>query len=231
MAQGVFTNTSPLTPYRGAGRPEAIYLIERLLDRAAEVIGIDQAEIRRRNLIKPQAMPYKTPTMFVYDSGEFERVMDRCLDLADWKGFAARRKASERNGKRRGRGVAFLIEQGGVFNERMELRFDPGGTVTIVAGTFSHGQSHATTYAQCVSDWLGVPFETIRFVQGDTDQVSIGRGTYASRSAVIGGSALKLAAEAVIEKGKAFASFMLEASPGDLAFKDGRYQVVGTDRA
>ena len=231
MAQGVFTNTSPLTPYRGAGRPEAIYLIERLLDRAAQIIGLDQAEIRRRNLIKPQAMPYKTPTMFVYDSGEFERIMDRCLDLADWKGFAARRKASEKNGKRRGRGVAFLIEQGGVFNERMELRFDPGGTVTIVAGTFSHGQGHATTYAQLVADWLGVPFEAIRFVQGDTDQVPFGRGTYAARSSMLGGCALKAAADAIIEKAKPMAATLMEAAAGDIEFKDGHFRVVGTDKS
>jgi carbon-monoxide dehydrogenase large subunit len=231
MAQGVFTNTSPLTPYRGAGRPEAIYLIERLLDRAAEAIGLDQAEIRRRNLIKPQAMPYKTPTLFVYDSGEFERLMDRCLALGDWKSFAARRQASEKNGKRRGRGIAFLIEQGGVFNERMELRFDPGGTVTIVAGTFSHGQGHATTYAQLVSQWLGVPFEAIRFVQGDTDQVPFGRGTYAARSSMLGGCALKAAADAIVEKAKPMAATLMEAAAGDVEFRDGQFRIVGTDKS
>jgi carbon-monoxide dehydrogenase large subunit len=231
MCQGVFTNTAPLTPYRGAGRPEAIYMIERLLDRAAQAIGLDQTEIRRRNLIKSEAMPYKTPTMFVYDSGDFPRLMDRCLELADWKGFAARRKASEQNGKRRGRGVAFLIEQGGVFNERMELRFDPGGTVTIVAGTFSHGQGHATTYAQLVTDWLGIPFDAIRFVQGDTDQVPFGRGTYAARSSMLGGCALKKAADAIIEKAKPMAATLMEAAAGDVEFKDGQFRIVGTDKA
>ena len=231
MCQGVFTNTAPLTPYRGAGRPEAIYMIERLLDRAAQAIGLDQAEIRRRNLIKSDAMPYKTPTMFVYDSGDFPRLMDRCLELADWKGFAARRTASEQNGKRRGRGVAFLIEQGGVFNERMELRFDPGGTVTIVAGTFSHGQGHATTYAQLVTDWLGIPFDAIRFVQGDTDQVPFGRGTYAARSSMLGGCALKKAADAIIEKAKPMAATLMEAAAGDVEFKDGQFRIVGTDKA
>jgi carbon-monoxide dehydrogenase large subunit len=231
MCQGVFTNTAPLTPYRGAGRPEAIYMIERLLDRAAQAIGLDQAEIRRRNLIKSDAMPYKTPTMFVYDSGDFPRLMDRCLELADWKGFAARRQASEQNGKRRGRGVAFLIEQGGVFNERMELRFDPGGTVTIVAGTFSHGQGHATTYAQLVTDWLGIPFDAIRFVQGDTDQVPFGRGTYAARSSMLGGCALKKAADAIIEKAKPMAATLMEAAAGDVEFKDGQFRIVGTDKA
>jgi len=217
MTQGVFTHTAPLTPYRGAGRPEAIYMIERLLDRAADAIGVDQAEIRRRNLIKPDAMPYKTPTMYVYDSGDFPHMLARCLGVADWKGFAARRKASEKAGKRRGRSLAFLIEQGGVFNERMELRFDPGGTVAIVAGTFSHGQGHHTTYAQLVSHWLGIPFDAIRFVQGDTDQVPFGRGTYAARSSMLGGCALKAA--------------LMEAAAGDVEFKDGQFRVVGTDKA
>jgi carbon-monoxide dehydrogenase large subunit len=231
VTQGVFTHTAPLTPYRGAGRPEAIYLIERLLDRAAHAVGIDQAEIRRRNLIKPDAMPYKTPTMYVYDSGDFPHMLSRCLDVADWQGFAARRKASEQAGKRRGRSLAFLIEQGGVFNERMELRFDPGGTVAIVAGTFSHGQGHHTTYAQLVSHWLGIPFDAIRFVQGDTDQVPFGRGTYAARSSMLGGCALKAAADAIVEKAKPMAAALMEAAAGDVEFKDGQFRVVGTDKA
>src|SRR5262249_47886631 len=138
--QAIFTHTSPTAPYRGAGRPEAVYLTERLLDRAAVATGLDPIEIRRRNFIRPDAMPYRIPTGLTYDSGEFARVMDRCLDLADWDGFAARRAASEERGKRRGRGLAFSLEESGVFNERMELRCDPSGTVTIVAGTFSHGQ-------------------------------------------------------------------------------------------
>jgi carbon-monoxide dehydrogenase large subunit len=229
--RAIFTNTTPTGPYRGAGRPEAAYIIERLMDLAAEKTGLDPLELRRRNYIPPGKFPYRTATGNVFDSGEFLQTHEMTVALADWAGYDARVKQSKADGKLRGRALIYYIEDAGIFNERMELRFDPGGTVTIVAGTFSHGQSHATTYAQCVSEWLGVPFETIRFVQGDTDQVSIGRGTYASRSAVIGGSALKLAAEAVIEKGKAFASFMLEASPGDLSFQDGRYQVVGTDRA
>jgi carbon-monoxide dehydrogenase large subunit len=229
--QGVITNTSPLAPYRGAGRPEAIYLTERLLDRASAVLGIDGIELRRRNLIKPSAMPYKTPTMYVYDSGDFERLLDRCIELGDAKGYRARRAASEKAGLRRGRGVAFVIEQGGVFNERMELRFDPGGTVTIVAGTFSHGQGHATTYAQMVADWLGVPFEAIRFVQGDTDQVPFGRGTYAARSSMVGGCALKAAADAIVEKAKPMAATLMEAAAGDVEFKDGNFRIVGTDKA
>src|SRR5262249_33952155 len=158
-------------------------------------------------------------------SGEFATVMDRCLEVADWKGFAARRAASERRAKRRGRALTYYIEDCGVFNDRMELRFDPSGNVTIVAGTFSHGQGHATTYAQMVTEWLGVPFENVRLVQGDTSQVAFGRGTYASRSVMIGGSALKMAADALVEKARALAAHLMEASAADLVFKDGRFSV------
>jgi carbon-monoxide dehydrogenase large subunit len=229
--RAVFTHTSPTAPYRGAGRPEATYLTERLLDRAAAQLGIDPVEIRRRNFVPPSAMPYAIPTGLTYDSGEFAETIDRGLDVADWKGFDGRRAASERRGLRRGRGLAYSLEESGVFNERMELRCDPSGMVTIVAGTHSHGQGHATVYAQMVSDWLGVPFENVRFVQGDTDQVPFGRGTYASRSSMVGGNALRGAADALIEKGKRVAAHLLEAAPADLAFAGGRYQVVGTDRA
>jgi carbon-monoxide dehydrogenase large subunit len=231
ISQAVFTNTAPTGPYRGAGRPEAVYLTERLLDRAAAVIGLDPVEIRRRNLIPPGALPYKTPTGFVYDTGEFAATMDRCLDLADWKGFPSRRAASERTGKRRGRALTYYIEDCGVFNERMELRFDPSGNVTIVAGTFSHGQGHATTYAQMVSEWLGVPFENIRLVQGDTSQVAFGRGTYASRSSLVGGSALKVAADALVDKARPLAAHLMEAAAADVQFGDGKFRVVGTDRS
>jgi carbon-monoxide dehydrogenase large subunit len=229
--RGVFTNTSPLGPYRGAGRPEATYLIERLMDEAALVLGLDRAEIRRRNLIPPGALPYQTVTGYVYDSGDFPRVLDRCAATADWDGFQARREASEAAGLRRGRGIAYFIEQGGVFNDRMELRFDPGGTVTIVAGTFSHGQGHETTYAQMVSDWLGVPFGDIRFIQGDTDKVPFGRGTYAARSSMVGGSALRRAADAVIERAAGMAAALLEVAPGDLEFTAGRFTVRGDEAA
>jgi carbon-monoxide dehydrogenase large subunit len=230
-SQAVFTNAAPTGPYRGAGRPEAVYLTERLLDGAAALLAIDPVEIRRRNFIASETMPYKTPTGFVYDSGEFAATLDRCLELADLGGFAARRADSERQGKRRGRGLTYYIEDCGVFNDRMELRFDPSGNVTIVAGTFSHGQGHATTYAQMVADWLGVPFENIRLVQGDTSQVAFGRGTYASRSSMIGGSALKAAADAIVDKARPLAAYLMEAAPADVAFEDGTFRVVGTDRA
>ncbi|MPZ55495.1 MAG: molybdopterin-dependent oxidoreductase [Rhizobiales bacterium] len=229
--KAVFTNTSPLGPYRGAGRPEATYLTERLMDKAADAAGIDRVEIRRRNVIPTAKLPYATPTGFVYDSGEFERCMDIALGLSDPKGFAQRRSESEKKGRLRGRGYCFFIEQGGVFNDRMELRFDPGGTVTIVAGTHSHGQGHATTYGQMVTEWLGVPFESIRFVQGDTDAVPFGRGTYAARSSMVGGCALKNAADAIVEKARPMAAFLMEASAADIEFKDGHFRVVGTDKA
>jgi len=231
VTRAVFTHTAPLGPYRGAGRPEAVYLTERLLDRAAQAAGLSPLEIRRRNLLTPDKLPYQTPTFYEYDSGEFQRVLERCLELADWKGFDARRKKSEGEGRQRGRAVTYYIEQGGIMNDRMELRCDPGGTVTIVAGTFSHGQGHATTYAQMVSEWLGVPFESIGFVQGDTDQVPFGRGTYAARSSMIGGCALKKASESLIEKAKPMAAALMETAPADIEFKEGFFRVAGTDKS
>jgi carbon-monoxide dehydrogenase large subunit len=238
MAKATFTHTTPLGPYRGAGRPEASYVIERLMDEAARKTGIDPVELRRRNFIPPSAMPYDTtanwtvgkPVGWTYDSGEFAKLTDRALEISDWNNYQGRKAKSEKNGKLRGRSLIYYLEDSGVFNERMELRFDPSGTVTIVAGTHSHGQGHATTYAQLVSDWLGVPFESVRLVQGDTDAVSFGRGTYASRSAMLGGSALKGAADAIVEKAKPMAGFLLEASAGDIEFKEGKFKVVGTDK-
>jgi carbon-monoxide dehydrogenase large subunit len=227
----VFTHTTPLGVYRGAGRPEGNYVIERLLDRAAALLGIGPDEIRRRNFISPAAMPYTTPTGSIYDTGEFERVMHECMTLADWQGFETRRRQSRPAGKIRGRSVSCYIEHAGIFNERMGLQFDPGGTLSIIAGTHSHGQGHATAFAQLVGEWLGVPFDSIRYIQGDTDKVPFGRGTYAARSSVLGGSALRLASTAIVEKGRAMAAHLLEASPGDIEFEAGRYVVRGTDRA
>jgi len=231
LSQGLFTNTSQSGPYRGAGRPEAAYFTERLIEHAARTIGMHPAEIRRRNLIPPNKLPYATPTLWNYDSGEFQRLMDKCIELSDWKGFAARKKASQKNGKLRGRAVSYYIEFGGIFNDRMDLRFDPGGTLTILGGTHSHGQGHATVFAQLVHEWLNVPLEDIRYVQGDTAQVPIGRGTYGARSAIVGGNALKAASDAIIAKGKALAAALMEADAADIEFKDGQYRVVGTDKA
>jgi carbon-monoxide dehydrogenase large subunit len=231
MSQGLFTNTSQCGPYRGAGRPEAAYFMERLIEHAARAIGMEPAEIRRRNLIPPGKLPYATPTLWNYDSGEFVRLLDRCIEVSDWKGYATRKKASERNGRLRGRAVSYYIEFGGIFNERMDLRFDPGGTLTVLGGTHSHGQGHATVFAQLVHDRLGVPFESIRYVQGDTAQVPIGRGTYAARSATVGGNALLAGCDAIIAKGKPLAAALMEADVADIEFKDGQYRVVGTDKA
>src|SRR5882672_8493280 len=237
-SKATFTHTTPLGPYRGAGRPEASYVIERLMDEAARQLALDPVELRRRNFIPPSAMPYNTTAGWTvgaaagwtYDSGEFAKLTDRCLELADWAGFPARKRHSEAKGRLRGRSLIYYLEDSGVFNERMELRFDPSGMVTVVAGTHSHGQGHATTYAQLVSDWLGVPFENVRLVQGDTDAVAFGRGTYASRSAMLGGSALKGAADAILEKAKPMAAHLMEASPQDIEFTEGRFKVVGTDK-
>jgi carbon-monoxide dehydrogenase large subunit len=230
LGKAVLTNTPPLQPYRGAGRPEATYLIEQLLDRGARAVGIDPIEIRRRNFIPASAMPHQIPTGLTYDSGDFARVMDECLKLADWNGFAKRAAESKKNGKLRGRGIGYFVEQAAIFNDRMVIRFDPSGTLTIIAGTHSHGQGHHTTYAQMVHEWLGVPLESIGFVQGDTNEVAVGRGTYGSRSMHVGGNALKKAADAIIEKAKPMAAMMMEAAVGDIEFKDGSFRIVGTDR-
>jgi len=237
-SKATFTHTTPLGPYRGAGRPEAAYVTERLMEEAAKKTGIDPVELRRRNYIRPEAMPYDTTAGWTvgaavgwtYDSGDFARLTDRAVELADWNGFASRKKSSEAKGRLRGRSLIYYLEDSGVFNERMELRFDPSGTLTVVAGTHSHGQGHATTYAQLVSEWLGVPFENVRLVQGDTDAVAFGRGTYASRSAMLGGSALKAASDAIIEKAKPMAAHLMETAVSDLQFEDGAFVVSGTDK-
>lgn len=228
---GVFTHTPPVSVYRGAGRPEAIYLMERLIEKASRETGIDVVEIRRRNLIPQDALPYHTVTHQNYDSGDFKGMLEKCLANADWDNYAAREAASKTQGRLRGRSVTPYIELGGVFNDRMEIRFDSGGTVSIFAGTHSHGQGHATAFSQLVSDWLGVPFESIRYVQGDTQQVSFGRGTFAARSSMVGGSALRDAADKVIARGKLMAAAILEASDQDITFDAGLFRVAGTDKA
>src|SRR5215467_8834160 len=227
----VFSNTAPLVPYRGAGRPEAVYIMERLVDRAAHEMQLDPAELRKKNLIRPDAYPYETRTGWVYDSGNYAAAMIKCEALADWDGYTARRAHNEAAGKLRGRGITYYVDNTGVFNERMELRFDPSGELTIVAGTLSHGQGHETSYAQMVADWLGVPEDKIHLKQADTDEVAIGRGTYASRSMMIGGSALRAAADEVIARGKRFAAHFMEADAVDIAFADGAFTIAGTDRS
>jgi aerobic carbon-monoxide dehydrogenase large subunit len=227
----VFTNTAPTVPYRGAGRPEAVYIMERLVDKAAHEMGIDPAELRRRNLIKQGAMPYSTKTGWTYDTGDYVTAMTKCQALADWNGYAGRRARSEAGGRRRGRALTYYVDNTGIFNDRMELRFDPTGMLTIVAGTLSHGQGHETAYAQMVADWLSVPPDKIRLAQADTDEVAVGRGTYGSRSMMVGGSALRAAADDLIEHGKKFAAHFMEANAADVTFAEGKFVIAGTDKA
>lgn len=229
--RGVFTNTPATGPYRGAGQPEAVILIERLMDRAASEMGIDRLKIRQSNYISESAMPYRTPLGHTYDSGQFEALTDAAVAFADWDGFAARRRDSESRGLLRGIGLTYFIEVTALYNERMEIQIDPSGAATIMAGTFSHGQGHETTFPQMVTEWLGVPFERIRLVQGDTERVGFGRGTYASRSMTVGGAALRMAADQIIEKGRRIAAHVLEATVEDISFADGRFTIAGTDRS
>ncbi|MGB0555202.1 MAG: xanthine dehydrogenase family protein molybdopterin-binding subunit [Alphaproteobacteria bacterium] len=229
---GVFSNTPSIGPYRGAGRPEAAYVLERAIDTAAAELGIDPAELRRRNYIPESALPYQTALAFNYDSGQFEKNMDVALDMADYSEFAARREASSVAGKLRGIGIASVIEQSaGGFPEWAEVRFDPSGTVTLVMGTHNHGQGHETVFRQMLSDKLGLEFEEIHYQQGDTDHGMAGTGTFGSRSSGVGGAALMLAAEKVIEKGRKAAAHYLEAGEGDIEFTDGTFTVAGTDKS
>src|SRR5271166_3498052 len=227
----VFTNTAPTVPYRGAGRPEAVYIMERLVDQAAREMRVDAAELRKKNLIRPDAYPYETRTGWVYDTGDYAAAMAKCQALADWDGYAARHVQSKAVRKYRGRNITYYVDNTGIFNERMELRFDPSGELTILAGTLSHGQGHETSYAQMVADWLGVSEDKIHLKQADTDEIAIGRGTYGSRSMMIGGSALRAAADEVIERGKRFAAHFMEADTADIAFADGAFTIAGTDRS
>jgi carbon-monoxide dehydrogenase large subunit len=229
--QMVFTNAVPLGPYRGAGRPEAIYLIERLIDGAAAAMGIDRVELRRRNFIPPSAMPYRAPTAQVYDSGRFEAVMDQALALADWPGFPARRAASARAGRLRGIGVCCFLEvAGGILDETVDLRFEGDGTVALRTGVQAMGQGHLTTFPALVARRLGVDVAAVRLVQGDSDEVPEGTPSVASRSLMMAGSATDLACAAAIDKGRRLAARLFEAAPEDVRFADGRFRVAGTDR-
>ena len=243
--EGFFSHTVPTDAYRGAGRPEACYVLERLADKAARELGFDRAEIRRRNFIPASAMPYKTPVGPTYDCGDFPRIFERALETANHAGFAERRKKSEARGKLRGLGIAGYVESSGVapsrlagmmgarvgFYESAQVRVAADGSVMLALGTHSHGQGHATTYAQIAAASFGVPIERVRVIEGDTAAVPVGTGTFGSRSIAVGGSALYKAAEKVLEKGKQVAAHLLEASAGDIEFSAGRFRVAGTDRA
>ena len=221
---GIFTHSRTLTTYRGAGRPEATMVIERMMDLAAAELGLDPVEIRRRNFVRPAQMPYRTAVGEPYDCGDFPAVTEATLRLADWDGFAARRAASAARGKLRGRGLSCYVELCATVADRMEVRFDSAGGVSILAGTFSYGQGHETTYAQMVHDWLGVPLDRIRLVQGDTDIIATGRGSFGSRSMTVGGSALKQACDEILDKGRRAAAILLDCDPDDLSFADGSYR-------
>lgn len=228
---GVFTNSGPTSPYRGAGRPEATLAIEQVIDLAAREMGIDRVDLRRRNIIPADAFPYQTALSYNYDCGEFERNMDRAIEMADAAGFEARRESSHASGKLRGLGLANAIEQAaGMFDEGGEIRFDQEGHVTVLMGTHSHGQGHETVFKQLISEKFNIDSEQIRYVQGDTDMVAYGHGTGGSRVSGLGGAALMGAANRIIEKGKRIAAHNLEAAEVDIEFTDGRFAVAGTDR-
>jgi carbon-monoxide dehydrogenase large subunit len=228
--QAVLTNTMSTGPYRGAGRPEAIYTIERLFDAAAREMKMDPAELRRRNMIRPEQMPYRNPLGQTYDCGEFEKILDQGLALADWNGYAARRAASKRRGKLRGRGLATFLEwtSGNAFEEKVSVDVTADGVIEIFSATQAMGQGIATSYAQLAVDVFGVPIEKIRIVQGDTARGN-GFGSAGSRSLFTGGSAVQVASERTVEHAKALAGEALEAAAADIEYRAGRFSVVGTD--
>jgi carbon-monoxide dehydrogenase large subunit len=232
--KGVLTNTTPVDAYRGAGRPESIYLMERLMDAAAREVGLDPAEFRRRNLIEPGAMPFRSAAGETYDSGEFARVMDKAMEIADWPGIGQRRAEAARRGLRRGIGMCYYIEStmGDQF-ELASIRFEDDGGVSVAVGTQSNGQGHETAFAQVLNERLGVPFEKIRIVQGDSARLPKGGGTGGSRSLTAAGLAIRDASDHVITRGKMFASQEFEAAVADIDFErsDGTFRVKGTDRA
>ncbi len=228
----VFTNTVPVDAYRGAGRPEASYLIERAVDAAARELGLAPDALRRKNLIKPKALPYKTPTGKVYDSGDFAGGMARAQELADWAGFNKRLAASKRGGKLRGIGMATYVEAcGNNGPETATINLDKDGGVTVLIGSQSTGQGHATSYAQLVADHLDLPPELVRVVQGDTDRIATGAGTGGSSSIPIGGVSVDRASRTLATQLKEIAADALEASAGDLEIADGSVRIAGTDRA
>jgi carbon-monoxide dehydrogenase large subunit len=229
---GVFTNTVPVDAYRGAGRPESNYLVERLIDAVAADLKMDRVAIRKLNMVPSSAMPYKTPVGKLYDSGEFAIVLDHALKTMDWDGFPARRAEAARRGKRRGIGLSYYLEAtGGAPTERAEIRFADDGFVDVFVGTQSTGQGHETAYVQLTATELGIDGEKIRIHQGDTDTIPTGGGTGGARSLYSEGTAILATAATVIERGKKAASEALEASPADIVFEDGRFTIVGTDRA
>jgi len=228
----VFTNTTLVSAYRGAGRPEGAFNMERTMDYAAAELGIDRFELRRRNFIKAREMPFKTSSGMVYDCGDFPGLFKDALARADVKGFKQRKRESKRAGKLRGLGVACYVETtAAMTTEQAAIRFNADGTVTVITGTLDYGQGHASAFAQVLTEKLGIPFERIRLVQGDSDLLVTGGGTGGSRSAMLSGTAIAQASEKVIESGKQIAAHVLEASAEDIEFHGGRFVIAGTDRA
>ncbi len=242
---GVFTNTAPVDAYRGAGRPEATYVVERIVETAARELNIDPTELRRRNFIQPDDFPYQTPVALVYDIGNYEASLDRALELIEYDAYPARKKASEARGRKRGIGFSCYIEACGLAPSQLatqlgagvglyesgEVRVNPTGSVTVFTGSHSHGQGHETTFAQIVSDRLGIPLENVEVVHGDTGRVEFGLGTYGSRSVAVGGSALMKATDKVIAKGKKIAAYMLESEAGSIDFDAGVFAVRDSNRS
>jgi aerobic carbon-monoxide dehydrogenase large subunit len=233
---GVFTNTQPNAPYRGAGRPEATYALERVIDLAARELRIDRVDLRRRNLIPPAAMPFKTGLVFTYDSGDFPRNMELALETAEWSGFERRRTEAASRGYLRGRSIVNAIEiAGGPFKnpneEAADLRFDANGDLTLLLGTHNHGQGHETAFRQIAVSLLGLQPERIRVASGDTDLIAHGRGTFGSRSVTVGGAAVVRASEKIIARGRQIAAQIFEADEADIDFAAGTFRVTGTDRA
>lgn len=243
--KGVFTHTAPVDAYRGAGRPEATFVVERIVEQAARQLKMDPAELRRRNFIPVDAFPYQTPVALMYDTGNYHATLDSGLKLADYAGFPARRAEAARRGKLRGIGISTYIEACGIapsavagalgaragLFEAATIRINPTGSVTVLTGSHSHGQGHETTFAQVVAEMLGIPMANVEVVHGDTGKIPFGMGTYGSRSLAVGGAAIVNATRKIISKGKRIAAHLLEASADDVEFEAGRYVVRGTDRA
>lgn len=227
----VLTNTPPTIPYRSAGRPEAMYLIERLMDLSAHEMGIDRIELRRRNLVRPDELPYRNPIGCAYDSGEYERAMDEALRLSDWAGFPARKAEAAKRGMLRGIGLGNYIEiTMGAPREWSSVTVRPDGVVEVLVGTLSSGQAHETTYAQCVSEWLGVAFEQIRIIERDTDIIPVGGGSHSGRSMRMAGFVMGKASDVVIERAKRIAAIVLDAAPEAIDFAEGLLTARGTNR-
>jgi len=241
----VFTNTAPVDAYRGAGRPEATYVVERLVGTAAREMGLSQADIRRRNFIPKDAFPYQTPVALNYDVGDYDATLTEAMKVADVDGFEKRREEAKKRGKYRGLGYSTYIEACGLapsniagalgaragLYEAGEVRLHPTGKVTVFTGSHSHGQGHETTFAQIVSDRLGIPYDDVEIVHGDTDRSAFGMGTYGSRSLAVGGSALMKAMDKIIDKGRKIAAHMLEAAESDIEYDSGTFKVAGTDKS